>query len=640
MANYNKSFNFRNGVQVDNDNFIVNTSGLVGIGTTTPAAYLDVYGISALRGNVTVSGVTSSTQSYVTGVSTFASDTFVGSGITMYASAGIVSATKFFGDASGMTGIFAVATGGWFVDASAGIAYTTSKIGIGTTNPIGSFTVNSGTSNQVARFQSSDLTATIDFVDPSTSSDVVIGCRGSDFILETGGSRSLTVESDGNVGIGSTLPKDLLDVKGTIISNGLNIAGVSTLGVTSITNLESQQLNVTGVGSISELKANGIGVTSLNVTGISTFTGITTFTSVGIADSIFHTGDTNTSITFPNADSIAANTSGSERIKINSIGDVNVSGTTTTANLHVSGVTTSKDTIHVFNDSTASIVAVGKSALGGYNGYFRYGQTTGGFRYSNSESLDIVSYSPGSFNFICDADVQQTDSSTGFQWLRGTNVVPSMTLTGIGGSLGIGITTPIHPLHVAGIATFSSNLNVGGQVKVNNNIVSNTGNLVLTTGDINAYVGTIKVDTVTAASIGATDISVSGGSTFTGDSDFSASVGIATDLVVDRNFKVGGISRFTGNSTFSNVNATGVSTAGAVHATSSFTVGTTAVQTGGAIQFGEAGVTTTRYMVLPKVTTTERNNLVGLSSGGLIYNTSTKKLNFYNGSSWEAVTSS
>ena len=215
-----------------------------------------------------------------------------------------------------------------------------------------------------------------------------------------------------------------------------------------------------------------------------------------------------------------------------------------------------------------------------------------------------------------------------------------MPLTGIGGSLGIGITTPIHPLHVAGIATFSSNLNVGGQVKANNNIVSNTGNLVLTTGDINAYVGTIKVDTVTAASIGATDISVSGGSTFTGDSDFSASVGIATDLVVDRNFKVGGISTFTGNSTFSNVNATGVSTAGAVHATSSFTVGTTAVQTGGAIQFGEAGVTTTRYMVLPKVTTTERNNLVGLSSGGLIYNTSTKKLNFYNGSSWEAVTSS
>ena len=33
MANYNKQFNFRNGVQVDNDNLVVSPTGLVGIGT-------------------------------------------------------------------------------------------------------------------------------------------------------------------------------------------------------------------------------------------------------------------------------------------------------------------------------------------------------------------------------------------------------------------------------------------------------------------------------------------------------------------------------------------------------------------------------------------------------------------------------
>ena len=32
MANYRKSFNFRNGVQVDDDNLVVNANGLVGIG--------------------------------------------------------------------------------------------------------------------------------------------------------------------------------------------------------------------------------------------------------------------------------------------------------------------------------------------------------------------------------------------------------------------------------------------------------------------------------------------------------------------------------------------------------------------------------------------------------------------------------
>ena len=40
MANYNKSFNFRNGVQVDNNNFVVNANGLVGIGTSIPSTFL------------------------------------------------------------------------------------------------------------------------------------------------------------------------------------------------------------------------------------------------------------------------------------------------------------------------------------------------------------------------------------------------------------------------------------------------------------------------------------------------------------------------------------------------------------------------------------------------------------------------
>ena len=51
MANYTKSFNFRNGVQVDDSNFIVNPVGLVGIGTTIPEKHLDVRGdgVKAVR---------------------------------------------------------------------------------------------------------------------------------------------------------------------------------------------------------------------------------------------------------------------------------------------------------------------------------------------------------------------------------------------------------------------------------------------------------------------------------------------------------------------------------------------------------------------------------------------------------------
>ena len=44
MANIRKTFNFRNVVQVDDDNLVVNPTGLVGIGTTVPTEALDVRG--------------------------------------------------------------------------------------------------------------------------------------------------------------------------------------------------------------------------------------------------------------------------------------------------------------------------------------------------------------------------------------------------------------------------------------------------------------------------------------------------------------------------------------------------------------------------------------------------------------------
>ena len=48
-----KSFSFRNGVQVDEDNFIVNANGLVGIGTSIPNESLDVRGTAKVVGLVT-----------------------------------------------------------------------------------------------------------------------------------------------------------------------------------------------------------------------------------------------------------------------------------------------------------------------------------------------------------------------------------------------------------------------------------------------------------------------------------------------------------------------------------------------------------------------------------------------------------
>jgi len=127
MPSYNKSFNFRNGVQVDEDNFVVNANGLVGIGTSIPREFLDVYGTAKITGLVTATNLT------ITGDSTFNSDVKIGSGIAFNSSTGIVSATKFVGDATGLTNIYAIAIDGWYINA--GSISTISKVGIGTTLP-------------------------------------------------------------------------------------------------------------------------------------------------------------------------------------------------------------------------------------------------------------------------------------------------------------------------------------------------------------------------------------------------------------------------------------------------------------------------------------------------------------------------
>ena len=56
---------------------------------------------------------------------------------------------------------------------------------------------------------------------------------------------------------------------------------------------------------------------------------------MSIADKLIHTGDTNTSIRFPSADTITAETAGVERLRIDSTGDVGLVGIATATGLVV-----------------------------------------------------------------------------------------------------------------------------------------------------------------------------------------------------------------------------------------------------------------------------------------------------------------
>ena len=105
MANFSKSFNFRNGLQVDDDKFIVKpTTGLVGIGSTAPSQVLDV------AGNIKADGVVNSANVEVgTGVT-------VGTGakqISIDGVTGLITAVSYFGDGSTLTNVVAIATAGF-----------------------------------------------------------------------------------------------------------------------------------------------------------------------------------------------------------------------------------------------------------------------------------------------------------------------------------------------------------------------------------------------------------------------------------------------------------------------------------------------------------------------------------------------
>ena len=159
-----------------------------------------------------------------------------------------------------------------------------------------------------------------------------------------------------------TVPRD-----GTF-SRNVSIAG--TLTYEDVTNVDSIGL-VTARNGIEVGASPGVAA-SISVDGNAIFSGITTIATlrattgivtafqgdVVIEDKIIHSGDTNTAIRFPAADTITAETAGSERLRVGSGGDVSVGGHATNyadSPLEVRGTNAGGDVaIRVTNNSTTA----------------------------------------------------------------------------------------------------------------------------------------------------------------------------------------------------------------------------------------------------------------------------------------------
>ena len=522
MANYIKSFNFRNGVQVDNDNFIVNAAGRVGIGTTVPDKILDV------RGNAKVVGHITATDASVSGIVT------VGS-ITINGNTGTISATNFSGAGGdfGNAPVVAISTIG-FIAGPTGLT-TTNNLGIGTNstgfqlqvggNPSSSigFGVTDGNVTasgnlKVSGITTLGITTTTTLFSNNLRSDKVTTRKvivGANIVAEAGIVTSLLFDGNltGNVtgNVTGNLNSTGVSTVGTLkVGTGITASGGIITATTfdgNITGNVTGNLNSTGVSTVGTLKV-GTGITASggiitattfdgNVATAISFANARNFSVTGDleASSVSFDGTANVSLASTLSNSFSANTSGI----ITAATIVGSAGSFSSIGIHTSAPTTDlqirkssgEAILEVISDTGSASISIGKNTgAGTSSASFNYGSTSGFGNFSTPKSLDIINRDTGNINYFL-SNTALTDS--GFIWHRGS-ANQLMTLTK-GGNLGIGITNPTHKLHVQGISTFTGPAHFDGNLTVDSNL-SITGSLsvrdITSSIDINGIVTATK----------------------------------------------------------------------------------------------------------------------------------------------------
>tara|TARA_B100001989_G_scaffold212465_1_gene162138 strand:+ start:815 stop:2755 length:1941 start_codon:yes stop_codon:yes gene_type:complete len=640
MANYTKSFNFRNGVQVDDSNFIVNSVGLVGIGTTIPEKHLDVRGNAKIVGDARITGFTSVTNIEVVGVMT------VGAGITLDPASGIITATKFVGDASGLTNIVAIATGGFI--ANVGSLTTTAKVGIGSLTPTSLLDV----------LGDSKFVGVTTFTGITTSSDTLFA-------------NSLSVKTLSVEGISTFI--GLVTAKGGAYIDNLQIgisddneidtsSGNLTLDSATGQTIVDDNLNVTGIASAADYKGlndtaadfpNGFTVTTGTFsTKLNTGVGAT----VGFGTTAYFPD--NAAVVFGDDEDLILSHDGEQSI-LSEQGTGGFKILTSTFRVRNSGndkqfIVANTGNVKLYQDGNEKFETIstgasvynqlnvasldgGTSGLSSHFGALRYGNEDAGTSpYSTRTSLDLINTDSGNINFYLNSN---NLSSTGdFFWHKGFNNSRLMTLTGDTGRLGVGIgnTLPENTLHVLGsakitaAATFGENVDIAGNLTVTGSLNSNvTGNItghIISAGLSTFSDGLLVTGVTTSTTVNTDRIGINGsvGSNpveiNSGDNKVfitsAGKLGIGTDDVF-------------GNSLFN----TGVSISNVVG------VGTTLSTA--AVDFAEAGknlggtsLANRAYMYPPLVDNSEESALTGMQRGALVFNTETNKLRFYNGTNW------
>ena len=435
MANYNKSYNFENGIQVDTDNFVVNAAGLVGIGTTVPTDYLDVYGSSTFRDDIKITGLVTSSNFYATGISTILGSVGIGttdidqgadSNNSTVLNAGIVTANFYYGSGLYLNDVVGYTTEGWVVNQASGSGIVRS--GIATQLKVGI-----GTEVTYEKY------------------DLIIG-------------------SDPTSGEGISFDGGTGDINSTGIITATSFSGLGT----NITGIPNSSLDNSSVsfGGVSVSLGGADATPPFNLTDATDYpyTSLTGITTEILGDSSPQLGgdlDLNSNnITGTGAISISGTVTAADFVG----GGINTTGVSTFTDLRVTGISTVDGVTTVNDEIKFARLDGGTSGLSTYWGTVRYGNENVSFPYSTRRSVDILNYDTGNVNFYLDA-ANRGGTLGNFLWHRGSNSARLMTLSS-DGNLGVGITTPEYPLHVSGISTFVGAVFTAGNLTVGNELTS------------------------------------------------------------------------------------------------------------------------------------------------------------------------
>ena len=178
-------------------------------------------------------------------------------------------------------------------------------------------------------------------------------------------------------GIALTVVGDT-NVSGALTCTNFTASGNVTIGGT-LTYEDVTNIDVVGVSTFAgrmNVNSSALFNEGLNVTaGVTTIAGTTTFgADITIPDKIIHSGDTNTNIRFPAADTVSVETGGSERVRVDSNGKI-LQGSSTSRN---TGLMAASPTFQLEGvGSNASNIGIFCNSNGTAAGGIEFGKTRG-----------------------------------------------------------------------------------------------------------------------------------------------------------------------------------------------------------------------------------------------------------------------